>query len=251
MVKRINSEMRSSLLDYLNYDKYVNAYIISAIFNHISNFHYEVQLDKNNNIKGIASIWEEDKAVTLRGKRGFCRKWFNKLCDKYDFYDLEESLIYDLMGKDSCNLFEKKILYYLIMTCNSNRSISNGETIDYKSVYKEEWNKISQLYYEKYNIEFTDFQPQNMKWLVVYDKEDPICNICLEKVDSKIWVLSNFYTAPHMRNIGIGTKLLKSILKDYSKNEFVLFVNIENKRAIELYKRLGFKKHEKVGNIEL
>ncbi|AGB40975.1 acetyltransferase [Halobacteroides halobius DSM 5150] len=89
-----------------------------------------------------------------------------------------------------------------------------------------------------------------MEWLVVYDEDEVVSNICLEKVDNRTYILSNFYTAPSERNKGIGRKFLSTVLNDYTRNTFLLFVNEENKGVISLYNKLGFEICDKVLDIE-
>lgn len=84
----------------------------------------------------------------------------------------------------------------------------------------------------------------------MYHQEEAICNICLEKVRENTYILSNFYTVPHLRGKEIGKSLLKTVLKTYVNRKFILFVDVENVKAIKLYKGLGFYVCDKVGSIE-
>lgn len=66
-----------------------------------------------------------------------------------------------------------------------------------------------------------------------------IADISISAVDSDRAFLYNFEVKKDYRGKGYGTAILKYVLKNYSVNE--LTVNKNNTRAIDLYKRFGFK----------
>ena len=66
-----------------------------------------------------------------------------------------------------------------------------------------------------------------------------IADISISAVDSDRAFLYNFEVKKDYRGKGYGTAILKYVLKNYSVNE--LTVNKDNTRAIDLYKRFGFK----------
>ena len=66
-----------------------------------------------------------------------------------------------------------------------------------------------------------------------------IADISISAVDSDRAFLYNFEVKKDYRGKGYGTAILKYVLKNYSVNE--LTVNKDNIRAIDLYKRFGFK----------
>lgn len=58
--------------------------------------------------------------------------------------------------------------------------------------------------------------------------------------------LDDFYVLPQFRNRGIGSEILEKCIRE-SKAPLWLYVFTENKRAVALYERFGFRETEKVG----
>lgn len=84
-------------------------------------------------------------------------------------------------------------------------------------------------------------------YVLVYTINDKIiacaCLILSIKNNKKIGYLCNVYTLKEYRNKGIQTKLLKTCLqeaKKYNIYSINLNVNKNNKKAINLYGKLGF-----------
>ena len=75
--------------------------------------------------------------------------------------------------------------------------------------------------------------------LSFYLDEKKIAEISISAVDSDRAFLYNFEVDKDYRGKGYGTAILKYVLKNYSVNE--LTVDKDNTRAIDLYKRFGFK----------
>lgn len=235
----------NNVLAYLSKNEYENAYIIRGIVNKISDFRYEIEYNDANEILGLIAFWEDDHAVTLRGNKEFYEKWFSLLVKKYDFYDLDETFIN--IGIGDCSSYYLTMVYEHKKTYGHNASY---EYIEYKKIDKNEWNRISNMYKDIYNKEFTSFYEQNMEWLCVYYKGNAIANLCLEKVYGNLLIISNLYVIPNMRRQGIGRRLLASIIQDYVDYRFMLFVSNENIGAITLYEKLGFNIHGQVANID-
>ena len=75
--------------------------------------------------------------------------------------------------------------------------------------------------------------------LSFYLDEKKIAEISISAVDSDRAFLYNFEVDKDYRGKGYGTAILRYVLKNYSVNE--LTVDKDNTRAIDLYKRFGFK----------
>ena len=74
------------------------------------------------------------------------------------------------------------------------------------------------------------------------------CNVIKElpKIKNNGIFLNNFCVDPNKRNKGIGTKLMKHVINKVKKDgntHIVLQVLNNNKYAIRLYKKFGFKKY--------
>lgn len=194
------------ILEYLSQHEYENVYIIRGLVNKINDFRYEVEHSDNSHISGLVAFWEYDKAVTLRGNKIFCEKWLIKLCAQYNFYDLEKAVINSEIVNFIKEVNGNPISYYLVMAYEPEKSCISDkliEYIEYIKVDKDEWNRISKIYRDTYNKEFTKFNPKNMEWVCVYDQVQVIANLCLERVYGNLIVLSNFYVIPNMRGQGI------------------------------------------------
>jgi len=61
-----------------------------------------------------------------------------------------------------------------------------------------------------------------------------------------LWELDDLYVLPPFQNRGIGTGAVKRCLAA-ADGPVMLYVFIRNRRAVELYKRLGFRVVETVG----
>ena len=98
------------------------------------------------------------------------------------------------------------------------------ESIDYPKVMKWVRNKI-----EKSIDEYT----------VIYANEQKAGYYHFYKNDDGDFEIDDLYVFPEFQNQGIGSRVIKKCCS--SVNEpVVLYVFIENKRAVSLYKRLGF-----------
>lgn len=239
------------ILEYLRQNEYENVYIIRGLVNKINGFRYEVEYKDNCSINGLAAFWEEDKAVTLRGDKIFCEKWFRKLWPEYNFYELNEMFINSRIIDLIKGVDKNSISNYKVMTYEAKETYVSNKSIEYIKIDKDEWNRISKLYKDNYNKNFTEFNPNNMEWICVYLEGKVIANLCLEKAYGNVLILSKFYVIPDMCGKGIGRKLLNRIIQDYANNRLVLFVSSENIRAISLYKSIGFKIYSNVVNIEI
>lgn len=239
------------ILDYLRKDEYENVYIIRGLTHNIKDFRYEISRDKHHHIDGIVAVWEEEKGATLRGNTVLCSQWFNQLYGQYNLYELEESFAEEKLKEFGKRIPKEWLTYNLIMVYTSiNQSINEG-FIDYQTVNKTEWSKMVELLKERYGKEFIMFEPSNMEWLCVYDEGEVIATICIEKADQDLAMISSFYVIPSMRQQGIGTRLLRTVHQDYGDRRLMLFVNEENKQAVRLYERMGFKVYKRVVNIEI
>ena len=109
-----------------------------------------------------------------------------------------------------------------------------GESIDdwKKLVSKFKGNEYGELIYEA--------------TLFIKNGNNLASGIIIGKEDNKPYIIA-ITTEPNNRNKGLASSLIKTcaiILKEKYK-EFILYVNEENTKAIELYKKLGFKIVEK------
>ncbi|MFZ5969643.1 MAG: GNAT family N-acetyltransferase [Bacillota bacterium] len=235
---------------FLEQQSFASIYMIRAIKSRIKGFRFETVYNDRGDIRGMAAVWEDDKIVTLRGEIDACMGWFYQYYGIYDFFELDMDLMNALLNENMCICNENSISFYYIMEHVREKGAQEIERIRYGKADKEMWRSLKELYRKQYNIHFSEFQPDNMEWFVVYEKGFPISNLCLERGDDDVFILSNFYTAPDWRSKGIGTRFLQTILKDYGDHKFCLFVSCDNVGVVRLYKRLGFQIRDKVGNIE-
>ena len=105
---------------------------------------------------------------------------------------------------------DKKILFQFKLEL-TNKEID--EKIRYKKVKKD-------LNYRKYNI-------------IMFNNE--IAGCLLRKKN----IIEEIYIIPKYRNIGIASEVIQDIINLYKETYLWVFKN--NKEAIKLYKRLGFK----------
>lgn len=72
-------------------------------------------------------------------------------------------------------------------------------------------------------------------------KDKTISYIILRKSFDFIDII-NVFTSSECRNQGCATLLFNKICNDYKNIKLMLEVNVNNKSAIDLYKKLGFEK---------
>ncbi|MBB6217187.1 ribosomal protein S18 acetylase RimI-like enzyme [Anaerosolibacter carboniphilus] len=239
------------MLDYLKKNEYENVYMIRGMVHSIRDFRYEISYDENHHIDGIVAIWETEKGATLRGNSVFCSKWFDRLYGEYNLYELEVAFAEEKLIEFDSKIPKGSVTYNLIMVYTSENQPINEGFIEYRRIDKMEWYEMARRFKERYDKEFIEFEPDNMEWLCVYKEGEVIATICIEKVDPNLAMISSFYVIPGLRQQGIGTGLLNSVLRDFGDHKLMLFVDSENTGAMKLYEKLGFKAYKKVINIEI
>ena len=100
-----------------------------------------------------------------------------------------------------------------------------------KDLSKEEIDKINNYVNDEVLKLINDY------YNIIVDNKIVGCLLLTNKNDGKL--LDEIYLEEEYRNKGIGTDIIKNILKD--NNIVYLYVYKENTKAISLYKRLGFK----------
>ena len=105
--------------------------------------------------------------------------------------------------------------------------------------------KLQQDYddFWNYNILSKELQNENAYYLVAKDEQEQIVGFAgvqfiLDEAD-----ITNIVTKKNVRNCGIGTMLLKELIKVSKLREsrsITLEVNEKNSIAIKLYKKMGF-----------
>lgn len=84
------------------------------------------------------------------------------------------------------------------------------------------------------------------KYNVILCNDEKVGCFCLEQHGDK-WELDDFYILPLFRNMGIGTAVLSHICENIAGCIY-LYVFTNNKGAISLYERFGFKSVQTVSN---
>lgn len=106
------------------------------------------------------------------------------------------------------------------------------EDIDYKylknifKLYKDNYKETKNNYVHNFIYEINNKIVAFVIYTVLYDN--------IEIID--VFVLNEY------RKQGIATSLLNKIINDNTNKNITLEVNINNKQAIKLYEKLGFKK---------
>ncbi|MCI8384314.1 MAG: GNAT family N-acetyltransferase [Clostridia bacterium] len=115
-----------------------------------------------------------------------------------------------------------------------------------KEVYKKYVEKI----YGEWNEEnqqklFARFMKENSKNIeLIYLKDELIGFYNGKEKDNHIFEIENICVKPEYQNRGIGTSVLKEILFEHKEQNIKLQVCKINKKAIQLYEKMGFKKED-------
>ena len=91
--------------------------------------------------------------------------------------------------------------------------------------YKKNYHPIISEFTKKYSYTVDNENAGFIIFDIIYDR----CEII------------DIYTVEKFRNVGIATKLINEIIKDYEIKNITLEVSVNNEVAIKLYKKLGFK----------
>lgn len=83
---------------------------------------------------------------------------------------------------------------------------------------------------------------------IIYSDNKQIGRITIEEIDERVEIM-DIHIVPEFQSKGIGSFLIKKILKNYCKNKsFVQLKVLENNPAQRLYKRLGFEIYKRDNN---
>ena len=100
----------------------------------------------------------------------------------------------------------------------------------------------------KIKKEFNDFLKSPKKLFFIIENENEVLGYLIGTFLSNVWkksiYLDDVFVKKTFRRKGFASKLIKEFIKKGRQkriNEIRLGVDIKNKRAIELYKKLGFK----------
>ena len=122
-----------------------------------------------------------------------------------------------------------------------------------------EFNKAMALESEGYNLDFQTvlsgiknlmFQTELGFYLIAETSEGIVGNLMItyewtDWRDGLFWWIQSVYVVPEMRNRGVYKSLYQKVkelaAKDKRVKGFRLYVDKNNKRAIEVYKKLGMK----------
>lgn len=91
--------------------------------------------------------------------------------------------------------------------------------------YKKNYHPIISEFTKKYSYTVDNENAGFIIFDIIYDR----CEII------------DIYTVEKFRNVGIATKLINEIIKDYEIKNITLEVSVNNEVAIKLYKKLEFK----------
>lgn len=111
----------------------------------------------------------------------------------------------------------------------------------------EEYEDLSVIDYPKV-LQWVEAKIRNNigKYTAISFNEEKVGCFRLDRKDNK-WELDDFYILPRFRNKGIGSAVLSHICQS-TTGCIYLYVFTNNKGAISLYERFGFKRVQTVSN---
>jgi len=136
------------------------------------------------------------------------------------------------------------------------RKATNKDFDQYLKLRKEDISEYSNLIKKKISLvqdlqikkEFEGMSKSKEHLILVAEKEGKLLGYLTGSIIKNIWQKSGYvddiFTSKELKRKGIATHLMKSFIKFLkAKNikKCKLGVNIKNKKAIKLYKKLGFK----------
>ena len=132
----------------------------------------------------------------------------------YNFHEVTMLKFNKCMQKDTNRLYElsKKLI-----------NTYENKNVNFEFIYKWIKNKLNNEIHDYYQILYNN---THVGYIHIINENE------IE--------IDDFYIFDEYQNMGIGTKVLNTIIKNSTKNIF-LYVFIKNTKAISLYKKLGFK----------
>lgn len=111
----------------------------------------------------------------------------------------------------------------------------------------EEYEDLSVIDYPKV-LQWVEAKIRNNigKYTAIVFNEEKVGYFRLDRKDNK-WELDDFYILPQFRNKGIGSAVISHICQS-ATGCIYLYVFTNNKGAISLYERFGFKRVQTVSN---
>ena len=100
------------------------------------------------------------------------------------------------------------------------------------------YNDILSLF-KGYKEDYVISMSNNSKYYAYELNNEYIGFICILDLDAELEIIDVF-VMPEYQGNGYGDKLLKYILDNYKNRNYFLEVNVNNERAINLYKKNGF-----------
>ena len=100
------------------------------------------------------------------------------------------------------------------------------------------YNDILSLF-KGYKEDYVISMSNNSKYYAYELNNEFIGFICILDLDTELEIIDVFIMPEYQGN-GYGDKLLKYILDNYKNRNYFLEVNVNNERAINLYKKNGF-----------
>lgn len=237
---------KQKILRFLD-EKYDNVYILFDIDNYyfLSNtnqFYYTISDGEVDAVvlvyyssSGVKDIWGVGSSTSLLNI-------FNSL-------DLSNSVVHTPINFEVNNmsgyssLFKEYCMYLKQPIGNDQPSVRLLGPSDYMEYMKlmVNWNGSR---FPKMSVE--DFK-NNVTYGTIYGYfyEGKILSAASVGAIWKQWfVVSSVFTHPDFRNRGLAKKVISKILYDYSHMETaILFVNVDNKPAINAYSSLGFRNY--------
>jgi len=224
--------MEKKLIEFLHKDKIRNAYVLKGLEKSVKNFEYKVTYTPSIS---YAAIWHEDQMVTLFGERKWCQETFERYYGQYDYYDMEENLL--------CELIE-----------NAPESV--------RKEYEFETHYLMQLYPTEESPDFGDVNSQTHKDNKTIRKAKTVKNttryqylerdgriigsVLVEEISPGLFLISEVLVKKQFRKKGMAyafvKRLLNNIFKDCKGGDciFMLYVDKENTPAVKLYSKLNF-----------
>ncbi len=100
------------------------------------------------------------------------------------------------------------------------------------------YNDILSLF-KDYKEDYVISMSNNSKYYAYELNNSYIGFICILDLDTELEIIDVF-VLPEFQGNGYGDKLLKYILDNYKDRNYFLEVNVNNEKAINLYKKNGF-----------
>lgn len=254
-IKRVSSNnLLNKCKDFLSKNPTINILILADCYLPFLNFSKIYCAIENDQIVGICSINQRNSENSIvfgeanpQTKEVLLENSLKQLPTNFISVCRENEI---LLFKEYTTILKEEYFYQMITDKLKKIELQNAKT---EKVFKETVKEL-EIFYINHQSEvlapqFIDLGP----FYYIKEKDQIVSAAGTQILTPQIAQIGSIYTEKSYRKLGFATACIRALCSDLflSSPIISLFVNTSNKPAINLYKKIGFKKTEKIVYLEL